>query len=195
MILLNTRASSGGQRGRSAHFETHKTSGKTSNSLCLLLKQWVASPTPVIFIGYELENDALDIFQSQNTPHSIKALLQDIESETHNPASVVRYHDSDNSMHRFICCFADLRERAYTSKELDAIPIPAEFSRVPERVKTRGELRRIFAPNAMVISCGRNGKTRIDADVVIGAAANSALYNLRSSVLPEILASSDSGDA
>ncbi|KAF8957046.1 hypothetical protein BDZ97DRAFT_1924885 [Flammula alnicola] len=127
---------------------------------------------PVVFIGYELENGALDTFQSQNTPDSIKALLHDIESEMHNPASVVRYHDSDNSTHKFICCFADLRERAYTSKELDAIPIPAEFARVPERVKTRGEIRRVFAPNAMVISYGRDGKTRVDADVVIGLASS-----------------------
>ena len=97
-----------------------------------------------------------------------KALLHDVETLTHNPASVVRYDDIDGCAHRVICCFVDCREGAYSTSELDTIPIPAEFSRVPEQVKTNGELRRVFALKAMVFSCGRDGRTRVNRDAVIG---------------------------
>lgn len=121
---------------------------------------------PVVFIGYELHDDPLDAYESHNNP--IKALLHDVESLTHNPASIVRYDDIDGNTHTFVCCFADIRECAYSTKELDAIPIPAEFSRVPEQVKTNGELRRVFAPKAMVYSYGGNGKTRVNFNAIIG---------------------------
>lgn len=115
--------------------------------------------SPLFFIGYELEDDALDAYQSHNDPRgAIKALLHDVESLTYNPASVVRYDDIDGCTHTVVCCFTDLRECAYSAKELDAIPIPAEFSRVPEQVKTNGKVRRVFAPKAMVYSYGRAGK-------------------------------------
>lgn len=122
--------------------------------------------SPVVFIGYELENNALDAYQSHSNPN--KALLHDVESLTQNPASVVHYDDIDGCMHRFVCCFVDLREGATSTRELDAIPIPAEFSRVPKQVKTNGELRRVFASKAKVFSYGRDGKTRVNCDAVIG---------------------------
>jgi len=121
---------------------------------------------PVVFIGYKLENNALDAYYLHSNP--TKALLHDVESLTHNPASFVRYEDNDGYTHRFVCCFVDLREGATSTRELDAIPIPAEFSRVPEQVKTNGELRRVFAPKAMVFSYGRDGRTRVNRDAVIG---------------------------
>ncbi|KAF8959747.1 hypothetical protein BDZ97DRAFT_1380718 [Flammula alnicola] len=143
---------------------------------------------PVVFVGYELENDALDTYQPRHASRdSIDGMLRDIETETHNPASIVRYDDLDGCTHNAICCFADLRRRPYTSKELDAILVPAEFARVPDLVPTSSYLLRVFAPNAMVFSIRSDGKTRVDVGkVVIGPP---------SSVLPEILASGDLGDA
>ncbi|SJL16531.1 uncharacterized protein ARMOST_20057 [Armillaria ostoyae] len=124
---------------------------------------------PVVFIGYELEDDALDIYQSSNGPReAAKSLLRVVESETSRPASIVRYDDSKGQTHKFVCCFADLSGRTYSPKEIDAIPVPSKFFGVPKRVKTRGELERKFSPSAMVNSYGADGKTRVDAGAVIG---------------------------
>ncbi|KAK0214375.1 hypothetical protein IW262DRAFT_1300465 [Armillaria fumosa] len=124
---------------------------------------------PVVFIGYELEDDALDVYQSSDSPRdAVRSLLHVVESETSRPASIVRYDDSKGQTHKFVCCFADLSGRTYSSKEIDAVPVPAEFFRVPERVKTRGELERKFSPSAMVNSYDADGKTRVDVGAVIG---------------------------
>lgn len=120
---------------------------------------------PVIFIGYELEDDALVNYLPRE---AVKSLLHVVESETSRPASIVRYDDLKGQTHKFICCFADLSGRTYSSKEIDAIPVPSEFFGVPKRVKTRGELERKFSPSAMVISYDTDGKTRVDAGAVIG---------------------------
>lgn len=82
----------------------------------------------------------------------------------------MRYDDDDDlscTVHTFVCCFVDIRRRAYTSKELDNIPIPAKFARVPERVKTSSDLLRVFAQNAMIFSFDSNGQSRITNDAVI----------------------------
>ncbi|KAK0501910.1 hypothetical protein EDD18DRAFT_677007 [Armillaria luteobubalina] len=124
---------------------------------------------PVVFIGYELEDDALDIYRSSNCHReAVKSLLHVVESETSRPASIVRYDDSKGQTHQFVCCFVDLSGRTYSPKEIDAIPVPSEFFGVPKRVKTRGELERKFSPSAMVNSYGADGKTRVDAGAVIG---------------------------
>ncbi|KAK0186604.1 hypothetical protein F5146DRAFT_1142995 [Armillaria mellea] len=68
--------------------------------------------------------------------------------------------------HKFVCCFADFSGRTYSSREIEAIPIPPEFFRVSKRVKTKGELERKFSPSAMVNSYAAGGKTRSGA--VIG---------------------------
>jgi len=118
---------------------------------------------PIVFIGFELEKAALDTY-----PRDFKVLLQDVEALTNNPASIVRYDDNDCT-HIFVCCFADLRQRAYSSKELEAIPIPAAFSLLPKRMSVLGgDLQRHFAPKAMVFSYGRDGKTRVKANTIIG---------------------------
>ncbi|PBK94338.1 hypothetical protein ARMGADRAFT_1164581, partial [Armillaria gallica] len=122
---------------------------------------------PVVFIGYELEDDALDI--SNSPSEAVKSLLRVVESETSRPASIVRYDDSRGQTHNFVCCFADLSGRTYSPEEIDAIPVPPGFFRVPERVKTRGaQLERKFSPSAMVNSYDVDGKTRVDVGDVIG---------------------------
>ncbi|KAF8898230.1 hypothetical protein CPB84DRAFT_1847786 [Gymnopilus junonius] len=99
--------------------------------------QWDSS-LPVVFIGYELEGDALDIFQSSNSPRkAATSLLRAVESETSRPASIVRYDDSKGRTHKFICCFADLEPTFQKRSTLFL-------------VKTSGELERKFSPNAMV---------------------------------------------
>ncbi|KAF9499533.1 hypothetical protein BDN71DRAFT_1441655 [Pleurotus eryngii] len=124
---------------------------------------------PVVFIGYELEDDALDIYQSSSSlREAAKALLRVVESETSRPASIVRYDDAKGQTHKYVCCFADLSGRTYSTKEIDSIPVPTEFFRVPKRVKTRGRLERKFSSSAMVNSYGADGKTRVDAGALIG---------------------------
>ncbi len=136
---------------------------------------------PVVFIGYELEDDALDIYQSSTGPtEAVKSLLRVVESETSRPASIVRYDDSQGQTHKFVCCFADLTGRTYSPKEIDAIPVPAGFFRVPERVKTRGaQLERRFSPSAIVNSYDADGKTRVDVGVVIGCVCFTSLIFFR----------------
>ncbi|KAK0431368.1 hypothetical protein EV421DRAFT_174350 [Armillaria borealis] len=135
---------------------------------------------PVVFIGYELEDDALDIYQSSNDPReAVKSLLRVVESETSRPASIVRYDDSKGQTHKFVCCFADLSGRTYSSKEIDAIRVPPEFFLVPKRVKTRGELERKFSPSAMVNSYGADGKTQVDSGAVIGRVCFTSLIFIR----------------
>ncbi len=110
---------------------------------------------PVICVGYELEDDALAIHQSSNSPReAIKSLLSIVESETRKPGSIVRYDDSYGRTHTFVCCFADLSGRTYSSKELGAIPEPSEFFGVPKMVKTRGQMERKYITSAMVNSYG-----------------------------------------
>ncbi|KAF8887043.1 hypothetical protein CPB84DRAFT_1826978 [Gymnopilus junonius] len=123
----------------------------------------------IVFIGYELEDDALDIYQSSNSPReAAKSLLHVVESETSRPASIVRYDDSRGQTHKFICCFADLSGQTYSPKEIDAIPVPTEFFGMLKRVKMRGVLECKFSPSAMVNSYSADGKTRVDAGAVIG---------------------------
>ncbi|KAK0235281.1 hypothetical protein EDD85DRAFT_792137 [Armillaria nabsnona] len=127
---------------------------------------------PAVFIGYKLEDDALDIYQSSNDPKdAVKSLLRVVESEKSRLASIVRYDDSKGQTHKFVCCFADLSGRAYSSKEIDAIPVPPDFFCITKRVKTRGELERKFSPSAMVNSYGADGKTRVGSGAVIGRRA------------------------
>jgi hypothetical protein len=132
---------------------------------------------PVVFVGYELANHALDAYQPHTDPpytnplHAYKGLLRDIEHRTHTPASIVRYDSYDTdamTTHTALCCFVDLRERAYDVDEVEAVRVPAAFGRVPGWVRTRGGVRRVFAPRALVYSYGADGRTRVHAGAVIG---------------------------
>ncbi|KAF8188741.1 hypothetical protein BJ912DRAFT_1143344 [Pholiota molesta] len=102
---------------------------------------------PVVFVGYELANHALDPYQSLTSPtytnplHAYKGLLRDIEHRTHTPAAIVRYDSYDTdamTTHTALCCFVDMRERAYDVDEVEAVRVPAAFGRVPGWVRTRG---------------------------------------------------------
>ncbi|PBK97706.1 hypothetical protein ARMGADRAFT_648908 [Armillaria gallica] len=63
---------------------------------------------PVFFIGYELEDYALGIYQtSGDRRDTVKSLLRIVESETSRPASIVRYDDSKGQTHRFVCSITE----------------------------------------------------------------------------------------
>lgn len=119
---------------------------------------------PVVFIGYELADDALEPYGPSpfSSLDAIRAMLRDVESATDTPVSFVRYEDQDphGPTHSFICCFRDTSRRPYTSSELDAIAVPAGFERLPELVKARGGLKRVFAPRAHVFSIDREKNRR-----------------------------------
>ncbi|KAJ3512327.1 hypothetical protein NLJ89_g3580 [Agrocybe chaxingu] len=84
---------------------------------------------PVICIGYELEEDPLDVYQSLDNPlGAVKFLLRTVESEIEKPTSIVSYDDIEGQARRFVFCFVDLRGRTYSSKELDAVAVPHSYS-------------------------------------------------------------------
>ena len=133
----------------------------------------------VAAVGYDIPADTLDLYKSNSPLNAIKALLRDVESNTHNPASVVRYDDDDGRSHMLLCCYADLRRRPLSYKELEEVPIPSEFLRLPERLHTSGDIRRVVL-NGMVFSYDDNGKTRVDNEAVIGYYNSFSLPDLSS---------------
>lgn len=133
----------------------------------------------VVFIVYELEDDALDVYQSSNDPKDVvKSLLRVAKSETSRPASIICYDDSKGQTHIFVCCFADLSGWTYSSKEIDAIPVAPDFFCVTKRVKTRGELERKFSPSAIVKSYGADGKTQVGSGAVIGRVCFTSFHSI-----------------
>lgn len=72
---------------------------------------------PVVFIGYELEDDALDIYQSSSRPReATKSLLRVVESETSRPASIVRYDSKGqgpNTPIRLLLCGSQRSDLLY----------------------------------------------------------------------------------
>jgi len=120
----------------------------------------------VAAVGYELPDDILDNYTSNSPLNAIKALLRDVESDTHNPASVVRYEDDGGHSHMLLCCYTDLRRRPHSYEELEAIPIPPEFLRLPERLRTSNKIRRVIL-NGMVFSYDGDGKTRVNNEALI----------------------------
>ncbi|CAA7268903.1 unnamed protein product [Cyclocybe aegerita] len=125
--------------------------------------------TPVIFIGYELEEDALDIYSVADNPRGeIKSLLRIVEAKIGILVGVVRYDDLEEQTHQFVCCFVVLSGRTYSSKELGDIVVHPEFFHMPSMVKTKGEFEHKFSPSAFVDSYGADGKTRVLPGAVIG---------------------------
>jgi len=120
----------------------------------------------VAAVGYKLPDDILDIYKSNSPRNAIKILLRDVESYMRTPASIVRYDDDDGRSHMLLCCYIDLRQRPRSYEELEAVPIPPTFLRLPERLRISGGIRRVIV-NGMVFSYDDDDKTRVHFGAVI----------------------------
>jgi hypothetical protein len=125
---------------------------------------------PIVAVGYEVTDDALERYQLQHhisRDRSFRPLLQHVESEISVPISLARLEDSSDLTRKFLCCYIDTRVRVYGCEELMAVVVPG-FERVKEMFGIDGDLKRVFAPEGMIFSYGVDGRTRVNAECVIG---------------------------
>ena len=68
--------------------------------------------------------------------------------------SLARLEDySDLTSSRvFLCCNVDIRDNIYECEEVMAVTVPPQFTRVKKILGIDGNLKRVFAPKAMVYS-------------------------------------------
>ncbi|KAH9957572.1 hypothetical protein BC827DRAFT_1157189 [Russula dissimulans] len=93
-------------------------------------------------------------------------LLQDFESNIGIPLALgcVEQDEGDGGApcDYYLCCFADYSGRLYNSEDLLAIPVPPAFRQLPQLMPVEGDLRRLFAPRAMISSYDQSGKSRVN---------------------------------
>ncbi|KAI0295885.1 hypothetical protein B0F90DRAFT_1919179 [Multifurca ochricompacta] len=121
-------------------------------------------------IGYEVA-DALERYQCQHGIEgvlSFKQFLQYAESEASMPISLVSLEDSSSLDRMFLCCYVDTRVRVYDFKELMAVIVPPQFTRLKEVLGMYGDLKRVFAPKGIIFSYDVDGKTRVKEECLIG---------------------------
>jgi hypothetical protein len=125
----------------------------------------------IVAVGYEISSDTLDNYLIEN--HMLnsefpdyKKFLIHLESETSTMVHLVFLDDDSGSTtirRRFLCCYADYRDRVYDCEEIMAIDIPSSFTRIPDIIETKGILKRVFAPKGVFRSYDSAGRRRAQA--------------------------------
>ncbi|OJA13958.1 hypothetical protein AZE42_03615 [Rhizopogon vesiculosus] len=130
-------------------------------SLKVLCYHVVMGGFPIVAIGYEVADEALERYQHQHHFAEVEQLLQYVESEISMPISLASLEDSAGLSRMFLCCYVDTHTRVYSCEELMAVTAPPQFTRVKEILGIDGDLKRVFAPRGTIVSCDVNGRTRI----------------------------------
>lgn len=133
------------------------------------------TPIPCTLIGYRILNEAIERYRAEHSLPEIndRPLLQQLESTLGIPLALVRVelNDDTSSQEHYLCCFADYN-RPYDVQALAALPVPRAFERLPQVIPVEGDVRRLFAPHAMVVSWDEAGKSRVnERGLPIGATA------------------------
>ena len=123
----------------------------------------------IVAVGYEV-GDALEKYQRQHHITgllSIKQFLRYVEAEISMPISLARLEDDFGLSRMFLCCYVDTHIRVYDCEELMGVIVPPQFTRVKEILGIDGDLKRVFAPQGMILSYDVNGRTRMRGECLI----------------------------
>jgi hypothetical protein len=123
---------------------------------------------PSSLVGYRVSSEAIERYRAlKNLPESNnRFLLQDLELKIGVPLALVRVErdrgDGEVVCDHYLCCFVDYSGRPYDSEDLLAIPVPPAFHQLPQLIPVEGDLRRLFAPRAMISSYDQSDKSRVN---------------------------------
>ena len=126
------------------------------------------TPLPSSLVGYRITLEAIESYQAlKHLPKSNnRLLLQNLEAKIGVPLALVRVErdeeDGEAACDYYFCCFADYSSRPYDTEDLLAVPVPPAFHQLPQIIPVEGDLRRLFAPRAMVSSYDQSGKSRVN---------------------------------
>lgn len=115
------------------------------------------APLPTFLVGYPVSHEAIERYRTlKNLPrYNNRILVEDLQSKITAPLVLVRVEADDDAgapSNYYFCCFVDFSDRAYQPEELLAIPVPPAFHQLPQLIPVEGEVRRLFAPRAMIFS-------------------------------------------
>jgi len=126
----------------------------------------------IVAVGYEISSDTFDKFLSENDMlesgfPDYQKFLNHLESQTSTMVHLAHLDDESEGTtirHRFVCCYADCRDRIYDCEEIMAVDVPSGFAHIQDIIQTKGVLRRIVARKGILCSYDINGKNREQED-------------------------------
>jgi hypothetical protein len=113
------------------------------------------APLPIFLVGYPVSHEAIERYRTlKNLPrYNNRILVEDLQSKITAPLALVRVETDDGApSNYYFCCFVDFSDRAYQPEGLLGIPVPSAFHQLPQLIPVEGEVRRLFAPRAMIFS-------------------------------------------
>lgn len=133
-----------------------------------LLPMIVMAPIPSILVGYCVSSEAIERYRAlKHLPESNnRPLLQAIALEIGVPLTLACVErgeeDGEATCDYYLCCFADYSGKPYNPEDLLNIPVPSAFHQLLELIPVEGDLCRLFAPRAMILSYNQLGKSRVN---------------------------------